>query len=183
MENQILEALGKLDPLNEGHWTRAGLPDVSAVAQFTGLSGLKRADIDSVAPNFNRDSLRASSGATTAATGDPSPPDATTEAENLAAEAPLSLSDERARLQAELDDVQRCIHELRREEQRLLAETDRLTRRIEVEEPNLSTMQTIQAYLKSENQKRFVRTGQAPIDRAMRRDTRRGAMRPTYPTK
>ena len=183
MENQILEALGKLDPLNESHWTRAGLPDISTLLQFTGLSGLKRADVDLVAPGFNRDTLRALSESATQATDDLSPPDATTEGENLTAESPLSLSDERARLQAKLDDVQRQIHELQGEERRLLAETDFLTRRIEVEEPNLSTMQTIQAYLKSENEKRFARTESAPIDLAMRRVTRRGAQRPTYPTK
>ncbi len=49
------EALLKLDPANDDHWTDAGLPSVEAVREIAGVQTISRADITALAPNLNRD--------------------------------------------------------------------------------------------------------------------------------
>jgi len=51
MKEEILAALGKLDPQNDDHWTGDGLPRIDKL----GIQGLKRADITAAAPQFTRD--------------------------------------------------------------------------------------------------------------------------------
>lgn len=50
---KIIEALRKLDPNNDDHWTSDGLPKLDAVEGFLGESAA-RADISKVAPKFTR---------------------------------------------------------------------------------------------------------------------------------
>lgn len=51
----ILSGLGRLDPANDEHWTKDGLPAVKALEQIVGEPGLTRAAIDEAAPGFTRD--------------------------------------------------------------------------------------------------------------------------------
>lgn len=53
MSEKIIEALKKLDPAADDHWTADGLPKVEAL----GIEGVKRADVTKAAPHFKRDNL------------------------------------------------------------------------------------------------------------------------------
>lgn len=48
------EALKRLDPKDETHWTKGGKPNLTVLTELTG-SVVKRADVDDVAPDFTRD--------------------------------------------------------------------------------------------------------------------------------
>lgn len=50
----IKEALGKLDPKNDQHWTADGLPLLEVVKQFAGNPGINREAVTAAAPGFNR---------------------------------------------------------------------------------------------------------------------------------
>lgn len=58
-QNPILEALSRLDPNDDAHWTADGAPRVDVMQELTGLKDLSRADIIAVAPEFTRGSLLA----------------------------------------------------------------------------------------------------------------------------
>lgn len=49
------EALIKLDPKNDDHWTEAGEPAVAAVRAIAGIDTISRADIKALAPKLTRD--------------------------------------------------------------------------------------------------------------------------------
>lgn len=55
----IEEALKKLDPENDNHWTASGKPRLDTVRMFTSNSSLTREDLDTLAPGFDRDYARA----------------------------------------------------------------------------------------------------------------------------
>ena len=52
--SKILEALGKLDPANENHWTADGLPRIETVRMLAGDQGITREQITAEAPDFSR---------------------------------------------------------------------------------------------------------------------------------
>ena len=54
--SKILEALGKLDPANENHWTADGLPRIETVRMLAGDQGITREQITAEAPDFSRSS-------------------------------------------------------------------------------------------------------------------------------
>jgi hypothetical protein len=49
----IASAIGLLDPANDDHWTKAGLPEVAAVAELAGKP-VTRAAITAAAPDAKR---------------------------------------------------------------------------------------------------------------------------------
>lgn len=53
--SKILEALGKLDPTNENHWTADGLPRIETVRMLAGDQGITREQITAEAPDFSRE--------------------------------------------------------------------------------------------------------------------------------
>lgn len=55
MSEAILQALGKLDPQNDNHWTGDGLPRVETVQYFAADQSLTRGSITAAAPNFTRE--------------------------------------------------------------------------------------------------------------------------------
>jgi hypothetical protein len=55
VKTAVREALLKLDPANEEHWTDAGLPSVNAVRDIAGFPDVSRADIKALAPNLTRE--------------------------------------------------------------------------------------------------------------------------------
>lgn len=55
MTNPIQQALAKLDPKNDAHWTSDGSPRMDVVHELTGNADLKRADITKAAPTFTRE--------------------------------------------------------------------------------------------------------------------------------
>lgn len=52
-KRDIMEALCKLDPAKEKHWTKGGLPDLNALHKILGAY-VSRQRVDSVAPTFVR---------------------------------------------------------------------------------------------------------------------------------
>lgn len=54
----VRDALVKLDPENDAHWTGGGLPSVEAVRELAESSELSRSDITEAAPKLNRDEAR-----------------------------------------------------------------------------------------------------------------------------
>ena len=52
--NSILDALDKLDPANDNHWTADGLPKVETVRLFAGSQSIGREEITAANPSFNR---------------------------------------------------------------------------------------------------------------------------------
>lgn len=58
--SKILEALGKLDPSNDNHWTNDGLPRIDTVRMLAADPSLTREAITAEAPNFSRQTLAAS---------------------------------------------------------------------------------------------------------------------------
>lgn len=53
--SKILEALGKLDPANENHWTADGLPRIETVRMLAGDQSITREQITAEAPDFSRE--------------------------------------------------------------------------------------------------------------------------------
>jgi hypothetical protein len=52
---QIVEALGKLDPTTDEHWTKDGQPALSVVASFIGEGGVvTRKEVIDASPDFSR---------------------------------------------------------------------------------------------------------------------------------
>ncbi|UZT28680.1 hypothetical protein pD_gene0073 [Vibrio phage 033B] len=49
----LLEALGKLDPTNEDHWTADGLPRIDPLSEMVGIA-VQRQSVTAVAPEFTR---------------------------------------------------------------------------------------------------------------------------------
>lgn len=53
-DDKLVKALAKLDPENDDHWTRDGLPALSAVESLYGSAGVRRADVTAAAPALRR---------------------------------------------------------------------------------------------------------------------------------
>lgn len=49
----LAESIGQLDPNDDDHWTKAGLPAIAAVETIFGKD-ISREDIEAAAPGFNR---------------------------------------------------------------------------------------------------------------------------------
>lgn len=69
----IIEALQKLDPQNDNHWTEDGLPRLETVKFLSGDASLTRQAVTAVAPDFNREAAKAAAGAEGGGAGSPVP--------------------------------------------------------------------------------------------------------------
>lgn len=58
MKPTLAEAIGKLDPDNEGHWTSNNLPAIDALEALTG-GKVSRKDVEAVAEDFTRAKAKA----------------------------------------------------------------------------------------------------------------------------
>lgn len=54
-KEKILEALSQIDPLNDNQWTTDGVPKIEVVGRLVGDFSIRRQDIVSAAPAFNRE--------------------------------------------------------------------------------------------------------------------------------
>jgi len=59
--SRVAEAVTRLDPGDDDHWTQDGKPAVSAVSQILG-GNVTRQDLDQICPGFNREAASAQSG-------------------------------------------------------------------------------------------------------------------------
>lgn len=55
---RLLDAVMKLDPENDEHWTKIGKPAMSAVEGFYGSADITRADIEAAAPGYTRETAK-----------------------------------------------------------------------------------------------------------------------------
>lgn len=55
---RLLDAVMKLDPENDEHWTKIGKPAMNAVEGFYGSADITRADIEAAAPGYVRDTAK-----------------------------------------------------------------------------------------------------------------------------
>lgn len=55
MSDKIIDALNKLDPNENAHWTEEGQPQLAVVQQFAGDKNIKRKEITDAAPLFTRE--------------------------------------------------------------------------------------------------------------------------------
>ena len=55
LKGQVRTALTRLDPKADADWTSEGLPSVARVRELADLKEVSRADIESLAPNLNRE--------------------------------------------------------------------------------------------------------------------------------
>lgn len=54
VNTKLKKAVAKLDPANDDHWTREGLPAMKAVEAFYGSADITRADVEAVAKGLHR---------------------------------------------------------------------------------------------------------------------------------
>lgn len=54
LNEKLMEAIKKLSPENDDHWTQAGWPDMKALEIFYGASDITRAQVTAAAPGYNR---------------------------------------------------------------------------------------------------------------------------------
>ena len=52
---KLTKAINSLDPENDDHWTKAGLPKLDAVELAYGRAGVTRADVEEISSGFTRD--------------------------------------------------------------------------------------------------------------------------------
>lgn len=74
--SKILEALGKLDPANENHWTADDLPRIETVRMLAGDQTISREQITAEAPDFSRETAALPPAETPAATEEQAPAEA-----------------------------------------------------------------------------------------------------------
>lgn len=67
--SKISDALSKLDPTNDNHWTQDGLPRLDTIKILAGDPSLSREAVTAAAPDFNREAAQAAAGAQQAGAG------------------------------------------------------------------------------------------------------------------
>ena len=58
VNEKLLAAVLSLDPDNDAHWTQDGKPAIAAVVESYGSNDVKRADINLVVPDYDREAAR-----------------------------------------------------------------------------------------------------------------------------
>ena len=69
MSKNITDALSKLDPANDNHWTQDGLPRLDTIKILAGDPSLTREAVTAAAPDFTRLTAQAAAGAAQAGAG------------------------------------------------------------------------------------------------------------------
>lgn len=136
MKQQIIEALGLLDPTNDDQWTADGLPKVEALK----LEGIRRADITDAAPHYRRDNR------------------VIEPAVKLAEPKPVSLDEQREVLLREVESAAKAAQAAKVVYDRLLVQLDEVERARAVRDGNRSEQQTIMDYLEAQRQRREARS-------------------------
>jgi len=143
----IEEALLLLDPKNDEQWTTDGLPKVEVVATLTDNPSVTRADITAVNPNFNRKSLL-----------EPEVNQETEEEEK--SEDPILILDTKiAEVREEIYSLEREKLEITKKLSVKEIELDAFYTEREKLIPKETLTETIQKYIKSEQEQRMSRIG------------------------
>lgn len=71
MSSKIIDALSKLDPANDNHWTQDGLPRLDTIKILSGDPSLSREAVTAARPDFNREAAQAAATAAQAGAATP----------------------------------------------------------------------------------------------------------------
>lgn len=177
----IKEALAKLDPFDNDHWTADGAPAIVAVTAIFG-DKVTRKEITDADPLFTRD-LAGQLDDVKLADVEPDP---VSDIDNLKVQE-IDLNQQIKAITVERETMKADL-------KRLHAERDTITEKLLVIDPPMSNMEGIQAYIAASNASRARRHGvaqavaaalppglartKAPIDEAFARRSGRGIARP-----
>lgn len=143
MSDKIIEALKRLDPANEAHWTADGLPKVEAL----GIEGVKRPDVTKAAPHFKRDNLAIDTPAVQAEKAKPAP-------------ATMTLEDLRKQAEAEAAVTLDVLNKARKAHDNAVSKLDGIIRQIEIIDGKRSEQAVIMDYLASQAKRREQKAAQ-----------------------
>lgn len=188
MDEKIKEALGKLDPKNDNHWTADGAPRIETLRMLTGTPSLTRDDVLKTDQAFNREAAQKAVDDRNAAplpgqpavgenikadgtVGETTPsfPEVAAPPAEALLEVAVVTDDEVANLRAKIADGESYLNQLRAEREEadkhiydVEVKLDVLKNQIKDKEPgHLENMATIQAYLAQSQRKREERAGLA----------------------
>lgn len=204
---KVKDALQRLDPKDDGHWTSKGQPRVDVLASLSGVTALTRIELEKIAPDFNRETA----GKEISISAQPSPSletasgvrsDLTPGISDDGAKAPTA-SEARATHKKELEDelakVRQNMGLLRRQEHELIGDLDEVVKQeTKAEGPHANQVaimdwietQKAQRARRAERQRELLAAGvepheladyKAPIDAAMQRGGGFGRSRPQWP--
>lgn len=162
MSEKIREALLKLDPSNDEHWTAEGLPRLDVMQQFVG-EAVSRADVTGAAKAFSRTNATLEEPTPTEGDSEPDagapPADVTPDqppAETPPEEGetdPEELGDDEA-IEAELEAAQKNMNKAQARLNKANAAMDVVITRREQEAAGRTTAHDIKAYQKSQQAQR-----------------------------
>lgn len=174
--NEITAALSKLDPQNNEHWTDDGLPVTRVVQTLANEPGIKRSDINEVAPGFSRTSADP---VEATGTGEPAAPEvsASVEGAGLGEKATFQTAFEEAeKALAQAKDVRIAAQRAELEAQK---HRDKALTALNAAFPPLTHAQNIKQYINHEQAQRAERFGPgSQLDAAMSARRSRGWSRP-----
>jgi hypothetical protein len=159
--NKIKAALAQLDPNNSEHWTDDGLPVTKIVQTFADEVGIKRSDINEVAPGFSKASLNLNGPAATTLP-DPAPEAAPSQADaETISEADFKVALTAALSQAEtnLETAKTAVVAARKHELDATKARDAALLRLQSEFPPMSAAENIQQFIRHEAEQRAEKHG------------------------
>ncbi len=183
-KEKIQAALAELDPKNPEHWTDDGLPVTRMVQSLANEPGIKRSDINEVAPGFSRDPAP-STGPMVAA------PTETAPAVETLVTPVATEADWKAELHADFEDAEAAlaqakqdVSDTRKRENDAQKARDAALLKMNAAFPPMSHAENIQQYLAHENEVRAAKHnavgvyGASQLDQAMAARRSRGWSRP-----
>ncbi len=180
--NEITAALSKLDPQNNEHWTDDGLPVTRVVQTLANEPGIKRSDINEVAPGFSRTT---SEPVEETAAGEVAAPTVADEGAGLGIDAEEGSKEA---LKAEYEAAEQKLAQSRadriaatRAENDAQKLRDKALTKLNAAFPPLSHAQNIQQYIRHETEERARKLGHlgpSQLDAAMSARRSRGWSRP-----
>lgn len=197
-KTEILEALQKLDPTDDTHWTDDGAPRMDALQNLTDDKTLTRAQVNDAAPQFSRPKageepgvappIQAASEGNNGLFDDGMDPEVDGPGEQLTEDQVRAIlarriRDSEAALQASRAATNEARAEERRAEQRVTRATADFQRRF----PPISQAENIKQHLASQQQRLMDEVayrgdnGRGQLDIAMQRRNSRGWSRPSRP--
>jgi len=150
-QRQIIDALGKLDPEADAHWTQTGLPRLEVLQQSAGDPELSRSDVNAAAPDFNRENLQLPP----PEAEEPAPPIESDERADIAKQVRTEIRQRMSDCEVKAQELLTEITELQTERDEQLRERDRLLTEYDSRFPKLSHGEQMRNWLDKTNQHRM----------------------------
>ena len=176
-KDKILAALAKLDPNDDSHWNTDGLPNTGTIQRIANDQTIKRGDLQSARPGFDRDAARAEAAAAAAPADFEEAPEATAasgltpaaKAEavaTVAAGEEVEITDDQLRAmlakrvkiaEAKIEEGRAMVREGTIMQQKGLEESNAARRDLHKYFPPMTQAENIKAHLAAENEARAAR--------------------------